>query len=151
MNLSLKYQALILAVAAITSFSFGRYSAPKIPDTHTVTDVKVDEKKDILNDDHKKTVIVKTPDGTTTTTITDDDVVKTNDLVDTDKHTDATVTAPKTSTLNLSALSGVEYSGPNAFKPFYGLSVTKQLVGPVTIGVWGLTNSTIGVSIGLNF
>jgi len=146
-----KYKIIISIVVVVTAFAAGRYSAPKIPDSHIVTTTVVDDKKEVKQDDHKKTVIVKTPDGTTTTTITDEDVVTTQDVKDTDQHVDATITAPKTSKLNVSALVGTPFTGPNPFQPVYGVSVTKEVLGPISVGVWALTNSTVGVSLGWDF
>ena len=33
----------------------------------------------------------------------------------------------------------------------YGLSVQRDVLGPFTIGIWGLTNSNFGASVGLRF
>ena len=35
--------------------------------------------------------------------------------------------------------------------PLYGISANKEFIGPITIGAFGLTNGTIGLSIGVNF
>lgn len=35
--------------------------------------------------------------------------------------------------------------------PIYGASLDRRILGPVTVGGFGLTNGTIGVSIGLSF
>ena len=51
--------------------------------------------------------------------------------------------------MNISALVGVDL--PNSLKPLYGASFTKQFLGPISIGAWGLTNGTLGVSVGINF
>ncbi|MFN9955213.1 MAG: hypothetical protein ACK55I_19125, partial [bacterium] len=32
-----------------------------------------------------------------------------------------------------------------------GVSATKSVLGPITVGAWGLTNGTAGLSVGLNF
>ena len=74
------------------------------------------------------------------------------EITDTDttsKSTSTTVTVipPKT---NISVLVANDFSQSVA-KPIYGLSVTREVLGPVTVGVFGFTNSTIGVSIGYNF
>lgn len=146
-----KYKIIVSIVVVLTSFAFGRYSAPKVPDSHTVTDTKVDDKKDTDQVEHKKTVIVQEPSGVITTTITDLEQTDTKEDTQTQAHVDATVTAPKTSTLNLSALAATHFTGANAFKPLYGVSVSKQIIGPVRTGIWALTDGTIGVSIGLDF
>ena len=35
--------------------------------------------------------------------------------------------------------------------PIYGVSLDRRIFGPVTVGGFGLTNGTIGISIGLSF
>lgn len=118
----------------VVSFAAGRYSVRQ-PDTTSHTDV---EKQ---TEEHKVTIIEETPQGKKTT-ITED---KNTQL---EKKTDKEVKAVKAS-LNVSALGGVD--GMNNFKPVFGVSVSKELIGPVTMGLWGITNGTIGVSLGVNF
>ncbi len=36
-------------------------------------------------------------------------------------------------------------------KPIYGAHVSKEFIGPISIGAFGLTNGIIGLSIGLSF
>jgi len=83
------------------------------------------------------------------TVIKDDTATVVSQADNTVSHQDTTVIPPKLSTLNVSALVGTDPM--NSFKPLYGFSVSKQFIGPVTIGLWGLTNSTVGISLGLNF
>jgi hypothetical protein len=33
----------------------------------------------------------------------------------------------------------------------YGISVHREFIGPITLGAFGLTNGTVGLSIGVNF
>lgn len=141
-----KYQIIVLVVLLVTSFAIGRYTAPK-PSVKivekTTEEVKKDEQKDVV----KTTTIVKEKDKETTT-ITEEtkDHVQTKKDETLDSMTQ--IVQPKVNTLNVSALVGAELF---PLKPVYGLSVNKQLIGPVSIGVFGLTNQTIGFSIGLNF
>lgn len=136
-----KYKVIISIVVVLVAFAFGRYSAPKVPDSHTVTDTT----KEVNKDTHKTTVVTKTPDGKEVTTIVEDTTTKS----DSDTKKDQTVTAPKTSLINISALAGLDIG--RGFIPTYGISASKELIGPVTVGAFGLTNGTIGLSIGINF
>lgn len=120
------------------------------PNIKTIADTKIADTKATDKDIHDKitTTTTKTPDGgeTITQTETKDTVTKTEETKDTDSHVVTTITAaPK---VNLAGLAGIDFSKKT---PVYGASISKQLLGPVTLGVWGLTNSTIGVSIGLEF
>ncbi len=84
-------------------------------------------------------VTVKKPDGTTTTTEKIDSKTKTN-----------TVVVPPRPKLNVSVLVANDFS-KNSVQPLYGVSISKEVLGPVTAGAFALTNGTIGVSIGVNF
>lgn len=80
---------------------------------------------------------IKSPDGTVKTirTITED--------------TSSTKTEIKNKTTNISALIGTDTT--DKFKPIYGVSASKELIGSMTVGAFGLTNGVIGVSVGVNF
>ena len=140
-----KYKVIIVTAIVLVAFAFGRYSAPKIPDSHTITDTTKEVQKD--TDTHKTTTVTETPDGKKVTTITEDTTTKSKS--DTDIKKDQTITAPKTSIINISALAGLDTG--RGFVPTYGISASKELIGPITVGAFGLTNGTIGVSVGVNF
>jgi hypothetical protein len=60
------------------------------------------------------------------------------------------VVESKKSTLNVYAMGGLDVTSPqNGF--IVGAHVSKQLIGPVSIGLFGFTNKTAGVSIGMSF
>ena len=122
-----KVRIIVYTVLGLVCLAVGRYTAPK----QTVTQVK-----EVVT--HQ--VIVKTvkPDGTVITSVT----------TDKDNRVKAVVSTP-TSKINISALAGVDTAA--RFKPVYGLSFNKEFIGPTTLGAYGLTNGTIGVSIGLDF
>lgn len=144
----------IIAALIILSFAFGRYSAPeKIKiETKTVT-VEIEKVKTDENTDNSKTVTeIIRPDHTiikrtrydkktdkTTQTITEDrkEVQESKEITKGSK-----VTIAALGSLNLTHLtSGITY----------GASISKAILGPITLGLWGLTDSTIGVSCGLEF
>ena len=103
----------------------------------------------VVNDDrdHKVTVIVKKKDGEETTTITEDNHSDTKENVQ--QNTSTIIRAPAKSKLNVSALVAIDHL--TDLTPKYGISVSKEFLGPVTIGAFGLTNGTIGVSLGIDF
>ena len=141
---------LILAVV----FAVGRYTAPEKVrvETKIVEVEKKTEDKNTKKNEHKKVVIVKNPDGTTTTTITDDtntDITdhKTDDIAK--SETQSKETSKGDNSVTISALAGINVL--HGGTPIYGGQISKPLLGPVVIGVWGLTNATGGVSLGLRF
>ena len=146
MSLKIKLISCITIAAAV--FALGRYSVdpPTVASTvNRVTTTDLDQDKDT----HKKTVIVKAPSGIETTTITEDTVTDTKEHQDDVLKSATTVTPQKRIALNLSVLSGVQpFVG---LKPVYGVSVSKEVVGPVTAGLWGLSDGTVGISVGLDF
>lgn len=148
MQIDLKYKIIIAVVALAVSFAVGRYTVPEKVKIETKV-VQV-EKQDTDKDTHKKTIVtvVQKPNGekdsTTTTTV---DVVSKTDSIISDKS-DTTKQITKGSSTTLSLLGGYNL---NNNTPTYGLSVTKPVLGPVTIGAFGLNNGTVGASVGLTF
>lgn len=141
----------IFVASILVSFACGRYTvqAPEVKTTETVQqDVKKDVDKD--TNTHQVEVKVQKPDGTVQTTITTDTstTAKVDTNVTTNTQIKQDVIPPKTNTLNVSVLAGLDFARQT---PVYGASVSKQLLGPITIGAFGLTNGIIGGSIGLNF
>lgn len=142
-----KYKVITVTALLATSFAFGRYSAPEVVKKE-VTEV---ESKTKDSNKHTETTTTETtkPDGTKTTTTTT--------TMDTEHHTaqvDQThqiqsVTVAKGSALTVSALIGIPILPPGV--PIYGGQISRPLVGPVSLGLWGLSNGIVGVSIGLSF
>lgn len=143
---------------AFICFILGRYSA-QAPEVKTTVDSIENIKKDLNQNTqtHQVSVSEKTPDGTTKiTTTTDTSTVKKVDTIKAETTKTVTdVIPPKVNTVNVSFLVGLDISRQT---PVYGVSLTKQVLGPITIGAFGLNsspiglpNSTIGLSIGVNF
>ena len=126
----------------VTSFAMGRFS---VSTTKQTTDVKqVDRDKDTRT----QTVVttVKSPDGTVKTVETRDTTTSIKTEIK-QVNTTAVKSPPK---LNISALVGNDFS-QRSIVPLYGISIQKEVLGPVTVGAFGLTNGTIGISLGLDF
>ena len=92
---------------------------------------------------------MKAKDGSETTTTK---IVEDNDLakktLDTKASESEKIVEKSSGVLSLSLLGGIDIHDPT---PTYGISVTRSVIGPVTIGLWGLNNGTVGGSIGVNF
>lgn len=146
---------IIVGVALLTAFAAGRWLAPekvKIEKQIVTVEKQVDTKD---KDDHKKTTITETtkPDGTKTktTVITDDSQTKDTTKTDTaTKETETKEITRGTSKVTLSALGGV-HLGLGSQPVVYGGMISKPVLGPITIGIWGLSDATAGASIGLTF
>lgn len=149
-----KTKAVLAAVALAVAFASGRYLTP----TKVVTEIKTVEveKKTSESDKnkHKETTIIEVakPDGTkeTTTKTVEDTDSKKSTTDETAKSSDQTKEVTREgSRLSISALAGTDVTNWAA-GPIYGAHVSKDLLGPISIGVWGLTNKTGGISIGLS-
>lgn len=150
--MTLKYKILISVIALAAAFAFGRYSNQQ-PEVKTAETKKLDDTKQVVKEDRTQTTIVttKSPDGTikTTTTVKNNVETTTKDVKETTDSKQTDTIPPKTNTLNVSALIAIDVKNP--LIPVYGVSVTKQVLGPITAGAFGLTSGLVGVSIGLNF
>lgn len=161
MNLNLRTKILIVVVYTATAVAVGRYTVPeKIKiETKVVTVEKQSEDKDINQKKNTKhTVVVNKdikPDGEKiiTSTSTDEVLADTNTdtkkevIHDTDTEKSKEVTHPSDK-VTVSALGGIDLS---TMKPVYGASVTKPILGPIAVGLFGLSNGACGASVGLTF
>jgi hypothetical protein len=145
-----KTQFVILLLVASAGFAFGSWSVKSTTDVKTTT-----QQSNATQDKNSHTRItvtdVRTKDGTETKTVVADRVSNDVSIDTTSMQTQQThVTTGKTSTVNISLL-GAEDFAQGFIKPTYGLSVSKEILGPVTVGAFGFMNGTVGVSIGLDF
>lgn len=152
-----KVQVLIGLAVVLTSFAFGRYTAPEKVriETKTVEVEKKVEHTDTNRDKHQDTTTTteKRPDGTVITT------TKTTVDTKTNRETDAATTASKStdelkeitktsSPVTLTLLGGAVLSSPQLV---YGGMVGKPVLGPIGISVWALSNATLGAGVSLTF
>ena len=130
----------------VIAYALGHYTATIT--TNTKSETKVDET--VKTDTHQRETITekKSPDGSSTVVTVIDTVKDQVDNKDSDTKSQ-TVTVKGGSKINLSALVGTSIHDLGI--PLYGISVSKEFVGPLTLGVFGLTNGTIGLSVGINF
>lgn len=162
--MSVKYKIIIALVAVLTAFAFGRYSAPEKVKIETRT-IEVEKKTTDTNktvDRNKRlktvTVIEERPDGTkvtTTTTTVDTDTKSNTDTATKDDIAKNTETTKETTRggnrVTISALAGAKVSFSDPWTPVYGGMVNKELLGPITIGAFGLSDGVGGVALGLTF
>lgn len=152
-----RYKVIISIVIVTVAFASGRYTTP----TKTVIETKIVEvekkqtKEDVKKDRNKKTTVVEIskPNGEKQTTTTIDETVvldrqrDTTVTKDTTKESESkTVTGDSKTSIN--AMFGIDFDGKT---PVYGGSVSKPVVGPIAIGIFGLTNKTLGCTIGVVF
>ena len=135
--MSNKIKIVVVIIVVAIAFLAGQKSVPEKTKT-------VEVEKVVTVVEHKVITIKENPDGSKETTITTDKK--------TDSKTDKTAeekTSIKSKT-NISLLVGTS-SPLSTLDTVYGISANKELIGPVTVGAWVLTNKSIGLSIGLNF
>jgi hypothetical protein len=134
-----KYIAAVIVVAI--AYAAGRYTAPEKIKTEIKT---VEVEKVVTKVQHKKVVIRENKDGSKETVIITDTKSDEKGKSNTDiKNKEVT----NKGSFNISVLAGssVPING------VLGVSATKNVLGPITVGAWGLTNGTAGLSVGLNF
>ena len=140
MTFSLKTLTIACAVCLILGAALTRYSA-QTPSTKEV--VKTDTQKD--TETHTVTTVEEQPNGVKkTTTVTD---VSQTVSRQSDKTNRITPISNKPKNF-VSGLGGYDVSRRTYA---YGLHVQRELIGPVTVGVFGLSNNTYGISLGVNF
>lgn len=151
MELTIRQKAGLAIGYTLLVFAIGRYTkSPAKVSTQIVEQQKEKETEAKNIQTHKTVTETKHPDGT-------DTIVTQIDQTTTDAKTEqidttikATTSVTPVKTLNISVLGANDFH-ESVFKPTYGLSVTKPLIGPLTIGAFGLMNGVVGVSIGLDF
>jgi hypothetical protein len=150
-----------IVVVVVTSFSVGRYTVSETVRTETkIVEVEKKEKKvdtDVKKNTKKTTkkVIVVKPDGSSETTIVTDENTTTDKDQKVDETSQKNTDTDKSkevvkgdSKLTISALGGIDLSTK---KPVYGASIQKDVLGPINVGLFGLSNGTCGASIGIKF
>lgn len=148
-----KIKIVVLVSVSAIAFTVGRYTVPTKVRIETKI-VEVEKKTtDSESSKHKETEIItiKNPDGSekTTTKIIEDSNKQKKTESDSAKNTNSSTETTKSGpSINLAALGGWDLSSQ---KPVYGALVSKQILGPVTIGAFGLSNGSVGGSVGVQF
>lgn len=153
-----KTKIIVAVVALAASFAGGYYLAPVKVKTETkIVEVEKKSKTTSSNKNKKKiTVKITRPDGTKeeTTTVETGESKNSSSTQESNKSEESKKEVTKSSSrLNISALAGaqVNLGIPVTATPVFGAHISKDIIGPVSIGVWGLSDVTFGVSVGLTF
>lgn len=173
MEITNKKLAAGVVTILLLGFATGRWTSPssiktdkeqlsidtttKKQDNKTTTDTDRDKKlkttiTETTNPDGTKTKTTEITEDTSTKRITkvDDKQSQTDTKVD-DKHESKEVEYKKPD-LAVRGMVGTDVSSlSSGLRPIFGGEVNKNIIGPVSGGVWGLSNRTCGVSVGLQF
>jgi hypothetical protein len=146
-------EVIAVLILMATSFAFGRFYAPEKVKVIEVEKKTTTEKKDSSRESNKKIIKKKVtkPDGTVTEITREEDSTKSSrnsDKTDTTEKSKTSETTKSSSRLSIQALAGVQLSDKSLT---YGLAVSRNLIGPLRIGVFGLTSGQVGCSLGLDF
>lgn len=143
-----KTKIIIGLVLLSAAFVAGRQSIQATQDVKTNTTQDNEHIAEVVQV-HTVTTTTREPNGAEETTVTSDTTAKVK-VKDTETSTTKEVDAPKTKGINASVMVATDLH--NLSSPLvYGVAVNKQVLGPFTIGVFGLTNSTVGVTVGVSF
>lgn len=147
--MTLKGKLVLGFMAIALAFAGGRYSVSK--SISTESEINTEEQRNRNSHTQTTTVTTKEPSGqvkivTTTDTVSSVEITKKEDTIT------KSVQAPaKRSMINISLLAGTDVTHGLAVIQTYGISISKEVFGPITAGLWGMTSGTAGISIGLNF
>lgn len=156
MNIKTKIIVGVVYTAVVASGAY--FLAPqKIKTVEKEVKVEVD-KKDQKKDSKKHfdttTTVNKRPDGSSTTVIHKIvDTGTTSEIKDVTAKSDSIEKSKEitksSGTTSVSVLTGVDVTKPGGI--VYGASLNRSILGPITIGIWGLSNGICGGSVGLSF
>lgn len=159
----------VKVIGAITvivlSFATGRYTVPlstKIDEKKTeVSKTKETEKTNTHAEDHKKTTITEhtNKDGTKdkVTVITDDkgkDTKSVDNKTSSDQKSEELVkeTVRAGNKVTISALAGTKFSFSGSLpSPEYGAMISRDILGPINLGVFGFSSGFGGIALGVSF
>ncbi len=137
-----KIQEIVVVVFMILAFLLG-YGFRNAQVTSTTTQTAETETGHVV----ETTTTSKQPNGDVKVVRTVDSTTKTK----INEKNETKAVKSNGSGVTVSALGGYDFSKPKALTPLYGVSVTKQVLGPITIGAFGLTNGVLGLSLGYSF
>lgn len=155
--MKLSYKIIIVIVGAAGAFAAGRWTLPEKIKTETkIVEVEKKTTEKSKNVQKRKKKITKTivkSDGSKE--ITEEETEDTDTKTDVKKITEKEKDTEKskevvnsTSKITISALAGYDFTNT---KVVFGASITRPILGPLTFGIFGLTNLSFGGSIGLTF
>lgn len=134
----------VVVILCAGAFAIGRYSANT--DKSLVANTEITKNVDVIKNEKKTITEVKEKDGTVKTiTVIDSTTNKKSNT----EIKDSIAIKEKNDTMNkITLMYGYDF---NTDKNVYGLAYNRKLLGPFDVGVFGLTNKTYGVSLGMEF
>lgn len=151
-----KVKIVAVLIIVLVSFAAGRYTVSRSVEKveEKIVDKKIDIKEDTKSNLKTTTVTVKLPTGEErTTTVTEVNTEEHKEVAKTETDKTVTKTVEVTGGKTPLTLSGMASIAPfkGDFLPVYGLLVQKQVMGPVSVGLWGSTNGVVGITVGVSF
>lgn len=137
--------AIGVLVAAGLGYAFGRYAQPARVEIKK--EIEVREKEKTTHDTIVTEKEIHRPDGTIEKEKKTEDKTTNSSSTDTKEKTSKVVVSEKPQ-WKAGVLAGYDLIG---IKPVYGAQVEKRILGPISAGVWGTTQSTVGASLSLEF
>ena len=163
MNYKLLISSLILLAAGI---AIGRYTLPakvitKVETkevTHEATKTVEVDKTDYYKNKVLVEITTTKPDGTVIRErkFIDKSIINRDDKKNTDEKKDSEKDSKKEESKTYNSNSGsvralIARNTDRLSEDIYGIHVEKRIVGPFTLGAFGLTDKTLGLSLGMNF
>lgn len=129
-------------IIIVVAFYCGRISSPEKIKTEIRT---IEVEKEVNKTERKVIRVRENADGSKDTVIVVDSNTNEESRIKSSVESKEITNAKKS---NASILVGGAYpiSGP-----YFGLSFQRNVLGPFTVGAWVLTNSSGGLSVGMNF
>lgn len=133
------------AVAALVLFAAG-YGTGRLMVPPKIVEKVVEKEVEKKNDNVVTTVTeTKKPDGSTTKVT--QTVDKSTEVMTDDKNTSIAITNAQP---QYKVSAGIGYDFKN-YRPQYMIEAEKKFIGPISIGVFGVTSGVVGLSLGVTF
>lgn len=151
-----------LLVALFLGVVVGRYGVPDSIEESTISEEQQRKSRDKVTDTEKTTKKetitreIERPDGTkekVTETREDTTVGRRTEVSEKEKGQKNVETSREVSYgsgFSISALAGASVTN-TPFALVYGVAASKPVLGPISVGVFGLSSGVLGVSAGLTF
>lgn len=143
-----KIKVIITLILLSAAFVAGRQSVQVTQDLKTNITQDNEHIAEVIQV-HTVTTTTKEPSGAQQTTVTSDTTAKVR-VKDLETSTTKEVLAPKSKGINASVMVATDLHNLSS-SLIYGVAVNKQVFSSFTLGVFGLTNSTVGVTVGVSF
>lgn len=135
---------LIVAISCGASFAFGRWSVPlKIEDKKQISEASVTSRAEEKHQDVVTHEVIAKDGSKTIETHTVSDVGSLWNSQAARQIIETHETVKQGPIISLSVLASIDGG--------YGFHISRSLIGPVSVGAWGLLPGTGGVSLGLIF